>query len=85
MSKIETFSKREVRTAFAALGYTLSMRANPLNGAIGNFFVAGNGLAKEIMISSAGVFTTAFFEQHRSMFNVAKRYRGHIVGNLKIL
>lgn len=76
-------TKSQIRKAFKALGYKLSIRTNPLKETLVNLVVSGNGLGG-LMISDATVISVETFQKHKAMFDLANSVRGQTIEGVKI-
>lgn len=76
-------SAGEVRQAFKALGYTVSLRSNPFKRDLVGMTVSGQGLNR-FQISSATVMGSEAYERHKTMFELASSLRGQMVRTQKI-
>lgn len=73
----------EVRAAFKAIGYQVSIRSNPFKASLAELRVTGQGLSK-FQIGSATVMAAETFKTHKPMFDLANSIRGLVIGGQKI-
>jgi len=74
----------QVRQAFKALGYNVSIRTNPFKGSLAGLYVSGRGLHK-FPISSGTAMGVDTYQAHREMFELANSVKGQELNGQKIV
>lgn len=73
----------QVRQAFKALGYNVSIRTNPFSPTLAGLYVSGRGLHK-FPISPSTVMGVSTYQAHRPMFELALKVSGQTLHGQKI-
>lgn len=80
----ELQTAHQVRQAFKALGYNVSLRTNPFTPTVAGMYVSGRGLHK-FPISPSTVMGVSTYEAHKPMFELALKVSGRTLNGQRIV
>lgn len=69
-------TRKDIRSAFKAIGYSVSFKRNPFNDGLCNLAFKDAGLLKPVVVASANCFGTDTLTKHKKAFDLAISYKG---------
>lgn len=72
-------TRKDVRTAFKAIGYRVSFKRNPFKDNLCTIAFMSGDMLKPCEVSSSSVYGAEFRLQHAAAFAIADSYRGQFL------
>lgn len=69
-------TRKDVRSAFKAIGYSVSFKRNPFNDGLCNLAFKDGEMLKPVVVASANCFTVETVTKHKKAFDLANSYKG---------
>lgn len=72
-------TRNDVRSAFKAIGYTVTFKRNPHNDNLCNLAFKRGDLARPIVVASANCYSVETMTDHKKAFELANSFVGDIL------
>ena len=69
-------TRKVIRQAFKAIGYTVSFKRNPFKGTLCNIAFKNAAMYSPIVVSAANVYSAETYTEHRAAFELATSFKG---------